>query len=89
MATENYKPSELQMDNFKLLSKTADEIGGDVAISYVDKNYTGNCRVIKMDGSGDCVAILPNFVEAHRVACYSITPDGGYGSVEVSPTVVS
>ncbi len=43
------------MDDFKLLSKIADEIGGDDAISYVDKSYVGNCKVIKTDGSGDCV----------------------------------
>ncbi len=77
------------MDDFKLLSKNSEEIGGDGAISYVDKSYIGNCEVIVADGSSRSIAILPNLEEAERVACYAITPDGGYSSTEVHSTKLS
>ena len=65
----------------ELLAENDDQIGGDTAISYVEKGYVGACE-IKTD-NGFSIAVLPTLEEAISVARYAIKPDGGYGSVEI------
>ncbi len=70
-----------------LLAKNPEQIGGDTATSYVREGYVGTCEI---KTENDCsVAILPTLKEAVSVACYAITPDGGYGSVEVHPSTLA
>lgn len=69
-----------------VIAQVADEIGGTAATSYLPPNYSGRCAVLSQS-SFDTIAILPNGLEAFRVAAYAITPDGGFGSVEIQPSL--
>ncbi len=69
-----------------VIAQVADEIGGTAATSYLPPNYSGRCAVLSQS-SFETIAILPNGLEAFRVAAYAITPDGGFGSVEIQPSL--
>jgi len=69
------------MDNVLIIARNSNHIGGDEAISRISVNYSGNCEVIDLNNQS--IAVLPVYTEAKKVAAYSITPDGGFGSVEV------
>lgn len=68
-----------------VIAQVADQIGGDVATSYLPAGYTGHCAIVA-ESNSDVIAVLSSGIEAFRVAAYAITPDGGYGSVSIHPT---
>lgn len=58
--------------------------GGETIESFLPDNYEGAVKVASASDCGEAViAVLPNFAEAWRVAAYAMSPDGGYGSVEL------
>ena len=58
-------------------------IGGSQALAEVPTDYNGPCEVKTQQG--DFLGVLPSVSEARSVACYAITPDGGYASVVMVP----
>ncbi|MBW4979918.1 hypothetical protein ABWH88_09560 [Marinobacter adhaerens] len=68
-----------------VIAQTAVEIGGDMATSYLPVGYSGRCAIVA-DSDSKVIAVLSSGIEAFRVAAYAITPDGGYGSVNIQPT---
>jgi hypothetical protein len=73
---------------FMILAEAPWEIGGHQENSYIKEGYIGRCE-IKIENDPDTIlAVLPNLNEAIAVARYAITPDGGYGSVEVHPSEI-
>lgn len=69
-----------------VLSVGCERLGGETAISYVRNGYQGACVVKESGNNENVIAVLPCLDEAISVACYSITADGGYGSVAVFST---
>ncbi|MCD1649701.1 hypothetical protein [Marinobacter adhaerens] len=68
-----------------VIAQVADQIGGEVATSYLPAGYTGHCTIVA-ESTSDAIAVLSSGIEAFRVAAYAITPDGSYGSVSIHPT---
>ena len=61
------------------------QLGGEIAHSLVPDDYRGACKVVQDNLSDEVIVVLPSRQEAYRAARYAITPDGGYGSVRVTP----
>jgi hypothetical protein len=61
------------------------EIGGEVVTSSVPDGHKGPYEIVSESG-GHSVAVLQDWSQARRVACYAITQDGGFGSVEIRTT---
>ncbi len=59
------------------------ELGAGTATSEVAIGYSGKCEV-KEKYSDKTIAVLPNSIEAEKVAGYACTPDGGFGSIIVT-----
>ena len=70
----------------RLIASGPLEIGGETVYSSVPLAYCGLCAVVDGGVREKVVAVLPSYTEARRVALYAITPDGGFGSVEIKPT---
>lgn len=68
-----------------VIAQIADQIGGDLATSFLPEGYSGHCAIVT-ESTSDVIAVLSSGIEAFRVAAYAITPDGGYGSVGIHPT---
>lgn len=62
----------------RIVARTDDEINSCCAIVHYDDSYAGRVCVIRLD---EVVAVLPNPIEALKVAAFAITPNGGFGSV--------
>lgn len=70
-----------QMSKHTLLSEGPAAFGSPVAESSLYDGYDGPCVVEDINGKE--IAVLATRRDAERVASYAITPNGGYGSVEV------
>lgn len=66
-----------------LIAKNPDIIGGDTAISLLPDDYEGACLLEST--SGHTIAVLANRHDAERASCYTISPNGGYGSILIKP----
>jgi hypothetical protein len=64
-----------------IIAKTDDKIGGEYVDCQVNENYVGRCEVKTFNDV--LVGIFPNLEVGISIARYAITPDGGYGSVEI------
>lgn len=62
------------------------QIGGHTVSSYLPEAYDGACRIVS--SNSESIAVLPNTLEAYKVAGFAITPNGGYGSVDIEPALI-
>lgn len=69
-----------------VIAQIASEIGGDAAISYLPHGYSGRCAIVT-ESAANIIGVLPDPLQAFRVAAYAIAPAGGYGSVGILPTL--
>jgi hypothetical protein len=64
------------------------EVGGEVVQTFIQDGYEGACSVFSFS-SDELIACVSSVSEAYKIACYAISPDGGYGSVVVKPCKAS
>ena len=83
--TQRHTRTMNTQSNGIVIAQVADQIGGEVATSYLHPGYIGHCAIVA-ESNSDVIAVLSNGIEAFRVAAYAITPNGGYGSVSIHPT---
>jgi len=68
----------------RVISKTHDCIGGEVAITNLPVSFKGKVEVVSLNG--ESIAVTKNMALGSKISSYAITPDGGYGSVRIIKT---
>lgn len=66
----------------RIIYQSPDHLGAHVVWSTVEPDHVGLCEVIY---AGKGLGVFPGFKEAAAVARYSVSPDGGYSEVCISP----
>lgn len=67
-----------------IIHQGSDLLGAHTVSDNTDREYNGPCKVIDLSSAEHkLVGVFPTKEEATRIAIYSITPDGGYSSVEI------
>lgn len=72
----------VQVEESRIVAYSPDTFGGEYAAAFFDEDYEGKVCVISLYS---IVAIVPNVKEALMIAAYAITPNGGFGSVDLLP----
>jgi hypothetical protein len=73
-------------NDYAIIHEAPAEIGAHTVETSLPSDYLGSCAIIQTSDRRTVIAIVPNFIEACRIAKYAITPDGGYGSVSIEST---